>query len=168
MKTRAIVFWTLCKIFVVVAVAAWCALYLRKLDRYFPFNLPGYFHFVGLALTIAGGIVVFACGAILSTRGIGKRGDRLFPKEFVAVGPFRFVRNPMSLAVVVLFFGLALWVRSPVILLLAILIFAGLHLLIVLFEEPGLESRFGDSYRDYKRSVNRWLPSIHGKTIDRR
>ncbi len=32
------------------------------------------------------------------------------------------------------------------------------HLFVVFYEEPGLERRFGQSYLDYKRSVNRWLP----------
>jgi protein-S-isoprenylcysteine O-methyltransferase Ste14 len=34
-----------------------------------------------------------------------------------------------------------------------------LHLLIVFVEAPKLERRFGESYREYKRRVNRWLPS---------
>lgn len=167
MKNPALVLWTLCKVVAVIAVAAWCALYLRKWDRFFPFHVPALCRLPGLVLMMAGGIVVLACGAILGTRGIGTPGNRLFPKEFVASGPFRFVRNPMSLAVVVLFIGLGMWERSPAILLLAILILAGLHLLVVLLEEPGLERRFGDSYRDYSRSVHRWLPSLHRKANNR-
>ena len=31
-------------------------------------------------------------------------------------------------------------------------------LFFVLHEEPGLERRFGDEYRDYKRAVPRWVP----------
>jgi protein-S-isoprenylcysteine O-methyltransferase Ste14 len=34
------------------------------------------------------------------------------------------------------------------------------HLFVVLVEEPGLEWKFGDSFRTYKRSVRRWLPRL--------
>ncbi len=89
----------------------------------------------------------------------------MFPKEFVAFGPFRYLRNPMSLGGVILMTGLALYESSGCILLLGALLFLFLHLLVVYMEEPGLERRFGDSYRDYKRSVNRWLPKFsHNKS----
>ena len=32
------------------------------------------------------------------------------------------------------------------------------HLFVVLYEEPALEKRFGESYIDYKASITRWLP----------
>jgi protein-S-isoprenylcysteine O-methyltransferase Ste14 len=32
------------------------------------------------------------------------------------------------------------------------------HLFVVLYEEPTLEARFGDSYRAYKRTTPRWIP----------
>lgn len=46
----------------------------------------------------------------------------------------------------------------------SILLFAGamaglMHLFVVYVEEPKLERRFGQSYRDYKSRVNRWFPS---------
>jgi len=32
------------------------------------------------------------------------------------------------------------------------------HAFVVLYEEPTLERRFGESYRRYRGSVNRWIP----------
>ncbi len=32
------------------------------------------------------------------------------------------------------------------------------HLFVVLYEEPALEKGFGESYIDYRASINRWLP----------
>jgi protein-S-isoprenylcysteine O-methyltransferase Ste14 len=58
--------------------------------------------------------------------------------------------------------GLGLYESSGCILLLAAVLFLFFHWLVVYLEEPGLERRFGDSYRDYKRSVNRWLPKFTG------
>ena len=86
--------------------------------------------------------------------------DPLFPKEFVASGPFKYLRNPMSLGVVTLMLGLALYKRSICMLLFAAGLFLLLHLAAVYVEEPGLEKRFGASYNAYRRSVNRWVPKF--------
>jgi protein-S-isoprenylcysteine O-methyltransferase Ste14 len=161
LRTAQVVFWTTVKAAAALAVAAWCALYLRTFDGHFSFAPPAYLRTVGIVLMLVGGAVALSCAAILSTRGIGSHTDRLFPREFVALGPFRYVRNPMSFGAIALFFGLALQQQSPSLLLLAVLLFLGLHLLVVYVEEPGLEQRFGDSYRSYKQSVNRWLPWCH-------
>ena len=40
----------------------------------------------------------------------------------------------------------------------AFLMLAVAHLFVVLYEEPTLETRFGESYRSYKRATHRWLP----------
>jgi protein-S-isoprenylcysteine O-methyltransferase Ste14 len=151
--------WTTAKVAIVVSVLAWCALRLRVFDGYIPFGIPSAVRPVGVVLIGFGGMLVLSCGMILSSRGIlAKPGDRLFPKEFVADGPFRYVRNPMSLGVVVLFGGLGLFERSPSILILALTLFLILHAVAFYVEEPGLEKRFGDSYRHYKESTNRWIP----------
>jgi protein-S-isoprenylcysteine O-methyltransferase Ste14 len=40
------------------------------------------------------------------------------------------------------------------------LLFLLIHIFVVFVEEPGLEKRFGESYLQYKLSVNRWLPTF--------
>src|SRR5215510_2619181 len=57
----------------------------------------------------------------------------------VASGPFRFVRNPISLGGVVLMTGIALWYRSAFGLVFAAAMFLVAHLVAVQVEEPGLE-----------------------------
>jgi protein-S-isoprenylcysteine O-methyltransferase Ste14 len=96
---------------------------------------------------VAGAALVLICGAMLSTRGIGTLGgeDWFMPREFVATGPFRFVRNPMSLGGAFFLTGIALWHRSAFGLGLAATLFLVIHLVVVYLEEPGLEKRFGDS-----------------------
>ena len=66
----------------------------------------------------------------------------------------------MSLGFVVMMTGFALWHRSAFSLGLAAAVFLVVHLIVVYGEEPGLEKRFGDSYREYQRNVRRWLPRI--------
>ena len=160
MKRETLIVWTLAKVTCVVLFAGWCALHLRRFDPYFGIRLPGWSRGIGWIFLVVGGALVLTCGGILSTRGITEPGSRLFPKEFVAFGPFRYTRNPMSLGAVTLIAGLGLFERSISILLLGLALFLVFHLVVVYMEEPGLERRFGESYLAYKGSVNRWLPKM--------
>jgi protein-S-isoprenylcysteine O-methyltransferase Ste14 len=81
-------------------------------------------------------------------------------RKLVAVGPYRFMRNPMISGVALLLIGQALLRGSW-----AIGIWAGVfvlinHIYFVLLEEPGLEQRFGEPYRVYKAKVPRWIPRL--------
>jgi len=72
------------------------------------------------------------------------------------------VRNPMYIGGFGVLLGGGMILRSPSILGLAFTYLLLLHLLVWLYEEPSLESRFGDPYRRYKSMVHRWLPRFHG------
>ena len=84
------------------------------------------------------------------------------PREFIASGPYRYMRNPMYVGVLTMLAGFGFWQRSASIILLAMLVAACIHLFVVLLEEPDLERRFGASYVNYKKSVNRWWPCCAG------
>jgi protein-S-isoprenylcysteine O-methyltransferase Ste14 len=75
----------------------------------------------------------------------------------VIAGPYRFSRNPMSVSLVVLFVGLALRLDTlwPLLLLLPLLIVY--HYGVVQREERYLERKFGDTYRNYRSAVRRWI-----------
>lgn len=80
------------------------------------------------------------------------------PRRLVVEGPYRHVRNPMITAVLAVLLGEAALFGSPPLLIwfgfFLVLNYAGFRL----YEEPGLERRFGDKYRAYRRNVPRWLP----------
>lgn len=156
MNRPLVVIWTISRVAIAVLFLGWAALHLLVFDRAFGVSLPGWSKLVGIALVLLGGLTVLLCGGMLSTPGI-------VPTEFVVRGFFRYVRNPMSLAAVTMMVGLALFCRSLSILLFSALVFLLLHLFVVFVEEPGLETRFGDSYREYKLSVNRWFPALRAK-----
>jgi len=153
MSQVAVVVWTILRIGAAVLLAGWAALHLRLLDHFIGFGLPEWLKPLGVLLLLIGGAIVLLCGGMLSTLGI-------FPTKFVALGPFRYVRNPMSLGAVTMMLGLALFYRSVSILLVAAILFLTLHEIVVLMEEPGLEKRFGESYLQYKHRVNRWVPTF--------
>ena len=109
---------------------------------------------------VAGGLLGLSCVLTFIVRGQGTHAPFDPPKEFVAVGPYRYVRNPMYLGGWVLLFGLALYQRSVTILVFSLLWIAVVHLLLVKLEEPGLRRRFGASFNDYCGRVPRWLPRL--------
>jgi protein-S-isoprenylcysteine O-methyltransferase Ste14 len=168
MKNAGIIAWTLFKVITSILLVGWCALHLRRFDSAFAFALPAWTRLPGEILLAAGALMILTCGWILSTRGFGTPGDRFFPKEFIGLGPFRYVRNPMSLGAVTLALGFALYHHSTSLLLFSIFLFVLLHVLVVYGEEPGLEKRFGASYLTYKRSLNRWLPRLTTRAVGNR
>jgi protein-S-isoprenylcysteine O-methyltransferase Ste14 len=54
----------------------------------------------------------------------------------------------------------ALLLNSWLIFGLFLLFFVGNMIYFPLFEEKDLEKRFGESYREYKHNVPRWIPRI--------
>lgn len=78
-------------------------------------------------------------------------------RALVAAGPYRWSRNPMISGVVLMLAGQALYAGSWKLGLYAAAVFAVNHIYFILSEEPALERRFGQPYRDYKARVPRWL-----------
>jgi protein-S-isoprenylcysteine O-methyltransferase Ste14 len=113
---------------------------------------------VGSAL-IASGLALWGWTLRLFMR-IGK--GTLAPWDptwhLVVEGPYSRVRNPMITAVLAVLIGEAALFGSPA-LVIWCAAFLGINwVYFVLHEEPGLERRFGDEYRAYRRSVPRWIP----------
>jgi len=81
-------------------------------------------------------------------------------KELVIQGLYRYVRNPMYLAVSTILLGEALLVRSRGLLGYWVIFFAAVNLFVMAYEEPTLRRRFGESYTRYQERVGRWLPRI--------
>jgi len=76
---------------------------------------------------------------------------------FVAVGPYRFTRNPMYVGMTALVAGLGLLVERLGVTLAAFAAAWVIGRFVIPREERYLERRFGASYVDYKRRVRRWL-----------
>ncbi len=145
-----------------VALWTWLALRVRDADvaagRFLPFATV----FPGLALAAAGAVVVLWC--LVSFVAVGHGTPAVFdpPRRFVAVGPYRWVRNPMYLGASGVLAGSGLAFRSPSVVLLAAVGLVLAHAFVVLAEEPGLERRFGEGFREYRRATNRWIPRPPG------
>lgn len=75
----------------------------------------------------------------------------------VTNGPYRFSRNPMYLSLVLLYFGLALWLDIFWALVLVPIVIILVQYLAIMREERYLERKFGQQYLYYKACVRRWL-----------
>jgi protein-S-isoprenylcysteine O-methyltransferase Ste14 len=140
-----------------VSLWAWLALSVRVFDSRIPLHLPSWLRPIGLVLAAAGSLLALLCIVAFVTKGRGTPAPFDPPREFVASGPYRYVRNPMYAGGIATLLGAGLIVSSPGILLLALAAFAAVHLLVIFYEEPTLTATFGDSYRRYKSAVHRWL-----------
>jgi protein-S-isoprenylcysteine O-methyltransferase Ste14 len=80
------------------------------------------------------------------------------PKLLVVRGLYRYGRNPMYISVLLVLFGESVLFRSWTLCRYALVVWAFFHLFVFLYEEPTLRGKFGDSYVDYCKRVNRWLP----------
>jgi protein-S-isoprenylcysteine O-methyltransferase Ste14 len=135
---------------------AWLVVSVRRYDASIPFTLPAWLRPVGYVLAAAGALIAGACVATFVTRGRGTPAPFDPPREFVATGPYRWVRNPMYVGAATLILGAGLVLSSPSVVLLAFAFVLVMHLFVVLHEEPALTDRFGDPYERYKSSVHRW------------
>jgi protein-S-isoprenylcysteine O-methyltransferase Ste14 len=136
----------------------WVALRVRAFDQRFGLSLPAAVEIPGAILVVLGAILVLACAGVFILRGRGTPAIFDAPRAFVAIGPYRYVRNPMYIGGLMLLLGFGLYERSISILFLTFLLFPLLHLFVVFYEEPTLTRRFGSSYQEYLRTARRWIP----------
>ncbi len=111
-----------------------------------------------VSLIVAGVALYTWCVWLFADVGRGTPGPWDAPSRFVAVGPYRWVRNPIYIGALLVIGGEAWLFFSPQLLLYAGVFGIGVHLFVVGYEEPTLRRRFGEHYRDYCRSVSRWVP----------
>jgi protein-S-isoprenylcysteine O-methyltransferase Ste14 len=102
--------------------------------------------------------VYLRCLWEFAARGRGIPAPLDHPKKLVVTGLYRYVRNPMYLGVLLVLLGETLFLQSSGFLLYVIGWLIFVHLNVILYEEPNLTHKFGDSYKHYRSAVRRWLP----------
>ena len=115
---------------------------------------------MGAALIVAGLPGLIDSFARFAIEGLGTPAPMAPTQTLVVGGLYRFVRNPMYVAVTAVIFGQALFFADRWIAAYGVLFWLVCHLFVVLYEEPALRRRFGDSYQAYRVAVPRWLPRL--------
>jgi protein-S-isoprenylcysteine O-methyltransferase Ste14 len=108
---------------------------------------------------IAIGVALYLwCVRVFAVIGRGTPGPWDAPRQVIAAGPYRWVRNPIYIAALLIVSGEACLFLSAALLLYAAGLAVAFHLVVAGYEEPRLRARFGEPYEAYRRSVSRWIP----------
>jgi protein-S-isoprenylcysteine O-methyltransferase Ste14 len=112
----------------------------------------------------AAGIVIGVAGVVLfvwAALTLRRHHTTILPDKgadhLVTDGPFRFRRNPIYIAHVMILFGVAELTKNIWFALLALVYALLVTWLAILPEERHLEAKFGDAYRAYKAATRRWI-----------
>jgi protein-S-isoprenylcysteine O-methyltransferase Ste14 len=112
---------------------------------------------------IVGGLLLTAGAAVLVDsfrrfvfEGRGTPAPVAPPQELVVSGLYRYVRNPMYVAIVSAIVGQALLFGSIDLLAYVAIVWLMFHTFVTLYEEPVLRRKFGQSYDVYRANVPRW------------
>ncbi len=120
----------------------------------------GIFAYLAFPLWFMGGIILLWSFWNFLVQGHGTPAPIDPPKELVAMGFYRYVRNPMYVAVLAIIIGHFLWFGYWNLLIYAILVFVAFHTFVTYYEEPTLKGKFGASYENYLKKVPRWIPKV--------
>ena len=121
-----------------------------------PYPLP--VRIAGLALAGAGAAVLLSAFTQFVVEGLGTPAPVAPTERLVVRGLYRFVRNPMYLAVLSVIAGQALWLSRPVLLAYAAAVAAAFVAFVRWYEQPALSKRYGAQYEAYLRDVPGWWP----------
>jgi protein-S-isoprenylcysteine O-methyltransferase Ste14 len=115
---------------------------------------------VGVLLIAAGLTVLLDSFARFALQGLGTPAP-IFPTHHLVVsGLFRYVRNPIYIAVVSLILGQGLFFGSILVLEYGVVVFVGFYLFVLIYEEPTLLKSYGREYEEFCANVPRWIPHL--------
>jgi protein-S-isoprenylcysteine O-methyltransferase Ste14 len=114
------------------------------------------------------GVLLVACGAAVLVHafarfvleGIGTPAPIAPTQHLVVGGLYRWIRNPMYVAVVTCVMGQALLLSREVLWVYALGLMALFYAFVRGYEEPTLRMQFGSEYEAYRRAVPGWRPRI--------
>jgi protein-S-isoprenylcysteine O-methyltransferase Ste14 len=120
----------------------------------------------GVALLLAGVTVLVGAFVRFVAEGVGTPAPVTPTQHLVVGGLYRYVRNPMYLAVGTTIVGHALLLGQPLLLLYAAAFFVVVAAFVRSYEEPTLRRQFGEEYERYCRAVPAWWPRLRLRQPD--
>ena len=115
---------------------------------------------VGVLLITAGASVLLDSFVRFALQGLGTPAPIFPTRHLVVSGLYRYVRNPMYVAVVSLILGQGLFFGSVRVLEYGIAVWVGFYLFVLIYEEPTLRKSYGPEYEEFCASVPRWIPNL--------
>jgi protein-S-isoprenylcysteine O-methyltransferase Ste14 len=115
---------------------------------------------LGSCAVAAGLAILIESFARFALQGIGTPAPTHPTRHLVIEGAYRYVRNPMYVAVLAIIVGQAALFANVRLLTYGVLVWLLCHLFVITYEEPTLLRTFGSAYDAYRRNVPRWIPRL--------
>ncbi len=116
---------------------------------------------LGIAMIVAGAGFVASAFVRFVRDGLGTPAPVAPPSRLVVGGVYRYVRNPMYVALITCILGQSFALNQPVLLADAAITAAAFIGFAVIYEEPTLSRQFGSQYEAYRANVPGWWPRLH-------
>jgi protein-S-isoprenylcysteine O-methyltransferase Ste14 len=116
---------------------------------------------VGGLLLLAGLTLLIRAFVRFVREGRGTPAPVAPPEVLVVGGDYRYVRNPMYVAVVSCLLGQTLILGSLTLLGYTVVVWLAMAAFVRWYEEPALRNQFGARYEEYRGAVPAWIPRTH-------
>lgn len=152
-------FWGTLYIIIALIVGPWLTMLF---DESFPAISLGSFRYVGSTVWILAMLFALFSAVYLLMPGRSCPAPYEAGGSFSVSGPYRYMRNPLMLAVVIALWGEAVYLERLALLIYAFVFTWATHFWVLFFEEPALRKRLKTTYLDYQKAVPRWFPRLRG------
>jgi protein-S-isoprenylcysteine O-methyltransferase Ste14 len=115
---------------------------------------------LGSILIIAGVPGLVDSFARFALQGLGTPAPIAPAQKLVVTGLYRYVRNPIYIALIAVIFGQALLFADLHLLWYGALLWLFFHVWVVIYEEPTLKETFGTEFESFRTNVPRWIPRL--------
>jgi protein-S-isoprenylcysteine O-methyltransferase Ste14 len=115
---------------------------------------------LGAVLIAAGVLVLLDSFVRFALQGLGTPAPVFPTRHLVVTGLYRYVRNPMYVAVAAVILGQSLVLGNALVLGYGVLVWLAFHLFVLGYEEPALRKKYGDEYGTFCSHVPRWIPRL--------
>ena len=111
-------------------------------------------------LIAAGALALLDSFARFAWQGLGTPAPVFPTRHLVVTGLYRYVRNPMYVAVVAVILGQSLLFGNARVLGYGAIVWLVFHLFVSTHEEPTLRAKYGNEYQLFCSNVPRWIPRL--------
>jgi protein-S-isoprenylcysteine O-methyltransferase Ste14 len=118
---------------------------------------------IGIIIMWSGTALAIWCALLMFIYGQGTFLVTSAPKKMMTRNIYGVVRHPMMWALFIIVFGEILLFGHVVLLVWLIAMVRIIYLIVTNYEEPQLESRFGESWTEYCSKVPAWIPRFRGR-----
>ena len=133
---------------------------LVKIKAVEGFGIPGV-EIVGIVIMWAGTALAIWCAMLMFLFGKGTFFVTSAPKEMMTRNIYGCVRHPMMWALFIIVFGEILTFGHFILIIWLIAMIRIIYLIVANYEEPQLERRFGESWKEYCKNVPAWIPRLN-------